>query len=230
MNDILCAFCIHCISRVEESDSHNHFESPNKPNLLDLIAKIFRECGGSIDSGSGENVIYRFPEVDLAVNAAINVQRELDFINAKNHLNPINLVSIGIVSKVNPFTGLREDERSVKLAVFMAQSAGAGELYLSEGAYNSLKDPSSILCRFARQLLRTGEEYALNVYEVFWTPTEIDLGRLKGDPSAIDLDIQPIRSFGLKLIAGILLLFVCVLLLTLGYEALWSWLMQMVYR
>ena len=116
------------------------------------------------------------------------------------------------------------------LAKFLAEAAGAGELYLSEGAYDLLKNPESLLCRFTRQLLRTGEDRALNAYEIFWNPTEVDPGKLSKDPDAIDLDIQPIRSFGLKLLAGILLLFFGVLLLTEGYEALWVWFIKMVYR
>jgi hypothetical protein len=79
-------------------------------------------------------------------------------------------------------------------------------------------------------LIRTGEDRVLNAYEIFWNPAEVDPGKLNKDPNAIDLEIQPIRSFGLKLVAGILLLFFGVLLLTVGYEALWLWFIHMVYR
>jgi len=61
-------------------------------------------------------------------------------------------------------------------------------------------------------------------------PTEVDPGKLQKDPNAIDLDIQPIRSFGLKLVSGVLLLFFGVLLLTVGYEALWEWFIVIVNR
>ncbi|MBU3628877.1 hypothetical protein ICN39_08140 [Polynucleobacter sp. AP-Reno-20A-A9] len=182
-----------------------------------------------LDHSDGK-LIYAFDQVSFAALACVAIQIEADLLNSKNHVNPIGLVAIGIVALVNPFTGLREDERSKQLVVFMAEAAGAGELYLSEGAYDSLKNPELLLCRFTRQLLRTGEDRALNAYEVFWSPTEVDLGKLQKDPNAIDLELQPIRSFGLKLVAGILLLFFGVLMLTIGYEALWAWFIQLVHR
>jgi len=229
MNDFLSAFYIHVIPRddVESFDEASNLAVREKLQLL--ITQICKDFRGVVFEESRGKIIYTFEQVSFAVQAAMAIQIEGDALNAKNHLSPICLASIGIVALINPFTGLREDERSIHLASFMAEAAGPGELYLSEGAYDSLKNPGSLLCRFTRQLLRTGEDRALNAYEVFWNPTEVDPGKLKKDPNAIDLEIQPIRSFGLKLVAGILLLFFGVLLLTLGYESLWAWFIHLVY-
>lgn len=230
MNNFLCAFHIHVIPRVDTELLDEVSNHAARDKLILLIARICKDFRGIPSGESPGKLIYAFEQVSFAVQAAMAIQIEGDSLNAKNHLSPICLASIGIVAVVNPFTGLKEEERSIQLASFMAEAAGPGELYLSEGAHDALKNPETLLCRFTRQLLRTGEDRVLNAYEVFWNPTEVDLGKLTRDPGAIDLDIQPIRSFGLKLIAGILLLFLGVLLLTLGYEALWSWFIQMVYR
>ena len=230
MSDFLSAFRIHVIPRadVDSSDEGSHYAVREK--LAQLIARICKDFRGTSLEESDGKLIYAFEQVSFATQAAMAIQIEADVLNAKNHSTPICLASIGIVALINPFTGLREEERSIQLAFFMAEAAGAGELYLSEGAYDSLKNPDSLLCRFTRQLLRTGEDRALNAYEVFWNPTEVDPGKLHKDPNAIDLEIQPIRSFGLKLVAGVLLLFFGVLLLTVGYEALWEWFIVIVNR
>jgi hypothetical protein len=230
MRNFLSAFHIHIIPRsdMESPDESSHQAIRDKALLL--IARICRDFRGTTFEESREKIIYSFEQISFAAQAAMAIQIEADALNAKNHSDPICLASIGIVSLINPFTGLKEEERSIQLASFMAEAAGPGELYLSEGAHDSLKNPDALLCRFTRQLLRTGEDRALNAYEVFWNPTEVDPGRLHQDPSAIDLELQPIRSFGLKLVAGILLLFFCVLLLTVGYEALWEWFIYMVNR
>ena len=230
MNDFLSAFEIHLFPRIDTGTSDEAHNQAAREKLLLLIAKICKDFRGNAFEQSQDKLIYAFEKVSFAVQAAMAIQIEADALNAKNHLSPICLASIGIVAVINPFTGLKEEERSIQLASFMAQAAGPGELYLSEGAHDSLKNPDSLLCRFTRQLMRTGEDRVLNVYEIFWNPTEVDPGKLDRDPDAVDLEIQPIRSFGLKLVAGILLLFFGVLLLTVGYEALWLWFIHMVYR
>ena len=230
MSQFLSAFHLHCFSRIEEGDLDQHSISLGNEKLAELIARICKDFRGSVFEESSGKLIYAFEQVSFATQAAMAIQIEADAFNAKNHSAPICLASIGIVSLINPFTGLKEEERSIQLASFIAEAAGAGELYLSEGAYNALKNPDSLLCRFTRQLLRTGEDRALNAYEVFWSPTEVDPGKLHKDPEAVDLEIQPIRSFGLKLAASVLFLFFSVLLLTVGYEAIWVWFIQIVNR
>jgi hypothetical protein len=230
MSNFLSAFHIHIIPRMDVESSDEVSDHAVHEKLLLLIAKICKDFRGTKFEGSPGKLIYEFEQVSFAVQAAMAIQIEADAINAKNHSAPIGLASIGIVALINPFTGLKEEERSLQLASFMAEAAGAGELYLSEGAYYALKNPDSLLCRFTRQLLRTGEDRALNAYEVFWNPREVDSGKVHNDPNAIDLELQPIRSFGLKLVASILLLFFGVLLLTVGYEALWEWFIYIVNR
>lgn len=230
MGNFLSAFQIHIIPRGEAATLEEGIVQTAREKLIQLISKICKDYRGALVEQKGDKLMYAFNNVNFASLASVAIQIEADLLNTKNHLSPICLASIGVVALINPFTGLKEEERSVDLASFMADAAGAGELYLSEGAYAALKNPDLLLCRFTRQLMRTGEERALNAYEVFWSPTEIDLGKLHQDSDAIDLDIQPIRSFGLKLVATVLLLFFGVLLLTVGYESLWAWFIQMVYR
>jgi hypothetical protein len=230
MSDFLSAFHIHVIPRFDVGSPDESSHQIVHEKLLQLIARICKDFRGTPLEDSHVKLIYAFEQVSFATQAAMAIQIEADALNVKNHLTPICLASIGIVALINPFTGLREEDRSIQLASFMAEAAGAGELYLSEGAYDSLKNPDSLLCRFTRQLLRTGEDRALNAYEVFWNPTEVDPGKLRKDPNAIDLEIQPIRSFGLKLVGAVFLLFFGVLLLTVGYEALWEWFIVIVNR
>jgi len=230
MSDFLSAFHIHIIPRFDEDSVDEASHHVVREKLIHLVARICKDFRGTAREESDGKLIYAFEQVSFATQAGMAIQIEADAINAKNHLTPIGLASIGIVALINPFTGLREEERSIQLASFLAEAAGAGELYLSEGAHDSLKNPDSLLCRFTRQLIRTGEDRALNAYEVFWNPTEVDTGKLHKDPNAIDLEIQPIRSFGLKLAAGVLLLFFGVLLLTIGWEAVWAWFIHVVNR
>ncbi|MBU3639553.1 hypothetical protein [Polynucleobacter sp. AP-RePozz3-80-G7] len=230
MSNFLSAFHIQIIPRsdIESTDESSHQAIREK--LLLLISRICKDFRGTLFEESRGKIIYSFEQISFAAQAAMAIQIEADALNAKNHSDPICLASIGVVALINPFTGLREEERSIQLASFMAEAAGPGELYLSEGAHDSLKNPDLLLCRFTRQLLRTGEDRALNAYEVFWNPTEVDPGRLHKDPNGIDLELQPIRSFGLKLAAGVLLMFFGVLLLTVGWEALWVWFIAVVNR
>jgi hypothetical protein len=230
MGNFISAFRIHIIPREDVESLDETSTHVVQEKLTRLIARICKDFRGTEVEESHDKLTFAFEQVSFATQAAMAIQIEADALNAKNHFSPIALTSIGIVALINPFTGLKEEERSIQLAKFMADAAGAGELYLSEGAYGLLKNPGSLLCRFTRQLLRTGEDRALNAYEVFWNPTEVDPGKLLKDPNAIDLDIQPIRSFGLKLVAAIALLFLGVLLLTLGFEVLWAWLIYLVYR
>jgi hypothetical protein len=230
MGNFVSAFSTHIIPRgeVEASDEASNLAVREK--LIRLITRICKDFRGLVFEESRDKLIYSFEQVSFATQAAMAIQIEVDALNAKNHLAPIGLASIGIAALINPFTGLKEEDRSIQLAQFLAEAAGAGELYLSEGAYDSLKNPQSLLCRFTRQLLRTGEDRALNAYEIFWNPAEVDTGKLHKDSNMVDLEIQPIRSFGLKLVGGVALLFFGVLLLTVGYEALWEWLIYLVYR
>jgi hypothetical protein len=233
MSQFLGAYQVHRIPRFEEGErvplDAGSGDTPMH-DILELIKNTTHEFRGFPLQSAPTKNIYTFSSVDDALHASIAIQKKLDALNAKNYLAPINLVTIGIVSYTNPFTNLREDERSVELASFLAESAGVGELYLSEGALNALSDRESLQCRFSRQLIRTGEDWALNAFEVYWNPTEVELGKLKLDPNIVDLDIQPIRSFGLKLVFTVLLLFFAVLVMTVGIEPMWLYFVQLIYR
>lgn len=233
MSEFLAAFQVHRLSRFEEGDrlplGAGSGDTPIDA-ILGLIKQTAQTFHGFPLKSTPAKTIYTFSSSGDALNASIAIQKELDALNAKNYLAPINLVTIGIVSYTNPFTNLREDERSVELASFLAESAGVGELYLSEGALNALSDRESFQCRFSRQLIRTGEDWALNAFEVYWNPTEVELGKLKLDPNIVDLDIQPIRSFGLKLVFTVLLLFFAVLVMTVGIEPMWLYFVRLIYR
>ena len=233
MSEFLGAYQVHRISRFEEGErlplDAGSGDTPMDA-ILELIKKTAQEFRGFPLQSASTKTIYTFSSAGDALNASITIQKELDALNAKHYLAPINLVTIGIVSYTNPFTNLREDQRSVELASFLAESAGVGELYLSEGAFNALTEREAFRCRFSRQLIRTGEDWALNAFEVYWNPTEVELGKLQRDPNAIDLDIQPIRSFGLKLVFTVLLLFFAVLVMTVGIEPMWLYFIQLIYR
>jgi hypothetical protein len=228
MTQFLSAFQLHEIPREEGGTI---LASKNAQEiLLQLIAKTSLEHGGKLVQVAQDYGVYSYGDINLAIEAGISIQKQLDALNDQNHLAPIELASMGIVSLVNPFTGLVEQERSLELVTFLAKAASAGELYLSEGAYDSLHNPESLSCRFVRQLIRTGETWALNAYEVFWVPTEVELGKLDKDPNEVDQDTQPIRSFGLKLFLSILFLFFAVLILTIGWQSVWVFFIKIVYK
>jgi hypothetical protein len=229
MGNFLSASAIHEISRFSDDYLDPKITSSANQSTLDLIARISKDHCGALYEVNGTQVIYVFDEVELAVKAAISIQMELDFLNASNHTRPIHLASTGIVSQINPVNGALEEGHPYQIASFMSESAGAGELYLSEGAYDVLKNPTRLLCRFTRQLLKIGEDRALNAYEVFWKPTEVDLGKFNKLPNAMDSEIQPTRSYGFKLFSGIFLLFFGVLLLAIGYEVIWNWFIRMAH-
>ncbi|MBU3577833.1 hypothetical protein [Polynucleobacter sp. UK-Kesae-W10] len=228
MTQFLSAFQLHEIPR-EEGGAILASQSA-QDILLQLIAKTSLEHGGKLVQVAEDYGVYSYGNIAMAIEAGISIQKQLDGRNDQNHLAPIELAAMGIVSLVNPFTGLVEQERSLELVGFLAKAASAGELYLSEGAYNAVPNPESLSCRFVRQLIRTGETWALNAYEVFWVPTEVELGKLDKDPNEVDQDIQPIRSFGLKLFFSILFLFFAVLMLTIGWQPVWAFFIKIVYK
>jgi hypothetical protein len=228
MTQFLSAFQLHEIPR-EEGGAILASKSA-QDTLLQLIAKISLDHGGKLLQVGQDYGVYSYGDIALAIEAGISIQKQLDMLNEQNYLAPIELASMGIVSLVNPFTGLVEQERSLELVSFLAEAASAGELYLSEGAYDSLTNPEALSCRFVRQLIRTGETWALNAYEVFWMPTEVELGKLDKDPDHVDEDLQPIRSFGLKLFLSIVFLFFAVLILTIGWQPIWAFFIKIVYK
>lgn len=125
MSDFLSAFHIHVIPRVDAESPDESFNRMAREKLVQLIDRICKDFRGTVLEDSKYKLIYAFEQVSFATQAAMAIQIEADALNAKNHLAPICLASIGIVALINPFTGLREEERSIQLASFMAEAAGA---------------------------------------------------------------------------------------------------------
>ena len=120
MSNFLSAFHIHIIPRGDVESPDESSLQAIRENLLLLIARICKDFRGTAFEESRGKLIFAFEQISFAAQAAMAIQIEADALNAKNHSAPICLASIGIVALIHPFTGLKEEDRSIPLALFMA--------------------------------------------------------------------------------------------------------------
>lgn len=152
---------------------------------------------------------YSFPDAISAINCAVGIQRHIDGLNEKELSGEIYLLSIGL-------SGASENSG---LAKFLSDTAGPGEINLSESVYKQLMGKTEIFCRFTKQLSNVGDYHGLNVYEAFPNPSEVEVNQLRLEGlGAIDPHAQPARSFGIKLIISILIALSVILVLMAGYR------------
>ena len=200
-------------------------------NLRAGVKEIFLKNHATSFDGDEAAPIFYFPNLKIAFLAAIAAQKYVDAFNVLMHREAIYLLSVAIVAQVNPFTHGIEEIRSEKLASFLANTAGIGGIYLSEGAYLAQDHEVDSSCRFVKQLLPVEEDTFLNIYEAFWNPQEIEVSSFVNTAhSEIQSEERPIRSFGTRFFLFVIGLFVAVLVISVGPEPIWEFGLKVLAR
>ena len=200
----ICVRTMHLGDQAADSLSVNYVSTINA--MVDKQVELYAGKGLTENERQKQ---YSFADAVLALNCAVALQRQLDQINEDQISNEIYLFSIGL-SVIS--------ENSV-LAKFLADTASPGEINLSEAAYKILAGKTEVFCRFTKQLSGNDGFTGLNVYEAFWSPSEVEVNQMRIEGgSAIDPHAQPARSFGIKLIISILVALCIIFALMAGYR------------
>jgi hypothetical protein len=200
-------------------------------NLRADVKEILLENHATLLDEDESGQIFHFPDINMAFAAAVAAQKYVDAFNALMHRESIYLLSIAIVAQVNPFTHGIEEIRSEKLASFLADTAGVGGIYLTEGAYLAQDHDKDSFCRFVKQLLPIREDVFLNIYEAFWNPQEIEVSTsVNIAHSEIQSEERPIRSFGTAFFLFVIGLFIAVLVMSVGLEPIWEFGLRVLAR
>jgi class 3 adenylate cyclase len=134
------------------------------------IADIVREMGGLVQEMVGDEVMFRFEDVDRAVACACEIQRVMQCFGDTDsrlalriglHLGP------AIVEQGRMFGD------TVNTAARMAGIAQANQIITTAEVVNALKEaPNAMLRRFDEVKVK-GKRDALVVYEVLWHQTNV---------------------------------------------------------
>ncbi len=153
---------------------------------IDLVTAVIREHHGTFVKSIGDGTLSYFENAQDALRAAAAIQVGMDAINLAKKFKSLALVRVGIHSG----TCLVEDGDlfgdTINTASRFESSANAGEILLSEDAYNALSDKSEIYCRFDRTITLKGKKDAHDAYRAFWNSEEIERDKSAAPQSETD--------------------------------------------
>ncbi len=160
----------------------------------------------------GDGTLSYFDNALDALRATVQIQQGMDELNMSKKFKFPVLMRIGMhsgkcVVEKNDIYG-----DVVNTASRFESAADTGGILMSEDTYNALSDKAEIYCRFVKQVELKGKKEPFNAYKAFWNPREIEADKLGKSGT----DNVPVRSSGMKLVWGALLLLGIVLMLTLG--------------
>lgn len=188
----------------------------------DIIMPAVRDNHGAFVKSIGDGTLSHFEHALDALRAAVRIQQGMDELNMSKKFKMPVLMRIGMhtgrcVVEANDIFG-----DVVNTASRFESAADPGGILMSEDTYNALSDKSEIYCRFVKQVTLKGKKEAFNAYKAFWNPQEIELDKHGKDTlPKQELDV-PVRSSGMKLVIGVIVLIMIVLLLTVGSKFFWS--------
>ncbi|HEY0664588.1 MAG TPA: protein kinase [Gallionella sp.] len=182
----------------------------------DILLPAIKENNGVYVKSIGDGSLSYFENALDAVRAAVRIQKEMDALNMSKKFKFPVLMRIGMhsgkcVVEANDIYG-----DVVNTASRFESSADPGGILMSEDTYNALSDKAEIYSRFVKQVTLKGKQEPYNAYKAFWNPQEIELD-IKGKEGLPRQEANvPVRSSGMKLVWGALLLVGIVLMLSLG--------------
>ncbi|MDO8805257.1 MAG: adenylate/guanylate cyclase domain-containing protein [Elusimicrobiota bacterium] len=141
---------------------------------IDILTPLFKKYNGTLVKTMGDGTMSYFADPLDAVRAAVEMQKGMDEYNLEKK------VPIPILMRVGIHTGEGIVEKNdifgdiVNVASRIEAQANAGEIYMSEEAYNALSDKSEIYCAFAKETMLKGKKDPMRLYKAFWNPVEID--------------------------------------------------------
>jgi class 3 adenylate cyclase/tRNA A-37 threonylcarbamoyl transferase component Bud32 len=180
----------------------------------DILHPAISENNGVFVKSIGDGSLSYFSNAQDAIRAAARIQKEMDALNMSKKFKFPVLMRIGMhsgkcVVEENDIYG-----DVVNTASRFESAADAGGILMSEDTYNALSDKAEIYSRFVKQVTLKGKSEPFNAYKVFWNPLEVELDKQGALPRQ-EYNV-PVRSSGMKLIIGGIILLIIVLALTLG--------------
>jgi serine/threonine protein kinase len=181
----------------------------------DIVLPAIRDNKGVFVKSIGDGTLSYFENALDALRAAVSIQKGMDELNMSKKFKAPVLMRIGMhtgrcVVEANDIFG-----DVVNTASRFESSADPGGILMSEDTYNALPDKSEIYCRFVKQVTLKGKKDTFNAYKAFWNPKEIELDK-QGQAPSIQPENEPVRTSGMKLVVGLVILIGIVLLLSLG--------------
>ena len=181
----------------------------------DILHPAIKENNGVYVKSIGDGSLSYFHEAQDALRAAVRIQKEMDALNVSKKFKFPVLMRIGMHSGNCVVEEKDIYGDVVNTASRFESSADAGGVLMSEDTYNALSDKSEIYCRFVKQVSLKGKAEPFNAYKAFWNPEEIELDKQNAAVPRQEYTV-PVRSSGMKLIVGAVILIGIVLLITLG--------------
>lgn len=185
----------------------------------DILLPAIKDCNGIFVKSIGDGTLSYFEHAQDAVRASVRIQKGMDALNMSKKFKTPVLMRIGM------HTGKCIVEKSdiagdvVNTASRFESAATPGDIYMSEDTYNALSDKSEIYCRFVKQVTLKGKKDAYNAYKAFWNPQEIEVDKQgMGANAAAEMNAQPTRSSGARLVWGAVILFGTVLAIAMGLK------------
>ncbi|HKB60923.1 MAG TPA: adenylate/guanylate cyclase domain-containing protein, partial [Gallionellaceae bacterium] len=180
----------------------------------DILHPAILENNGVFIKSIGDGSLSYFSNAQDAIRAAARIQKEMDALNmAKKFKFPV-LMRIGMHSGKCVVEEKDIYGDVVNTASRFESAADPGGILMSEDTYNALSDKTEIYSRFVKQVTLKGKSEPFNAYKVFWNPLEVELDKQGAVPRQ-EYNV-PVRSSGMKLIIGGIVLLIIVLALTLG--------------
>lgn len=174
---------------------------------IDILTPLFKKYNGTLVKTMGDGTMSYFTVTQDAVRAAVEMQKGMDEYNMEKK------VPIPILMRVGIHTGEGIVEKNdifgdiVNVASRIESQANAGEIYMSEDAYNALSDKAEIHCAFAKETMLKGKKDPMKLYKAFWNPVEmdLDLSARKAAPAPVQGKKSP-RSVKVAFAAAIVLI------------------------
>lgn len=188
-------------------------ENPERLEFIQIqIFKILRKLSDEVDE-IHKHAIFSSP--DQALSAAIGIQAELEEINSGSQFPILYFACIGVdrFARLDGIAAVPSNYFDV--AYLLSQSASPGEIYLSEYAFEGLSSKNH-QCRFSKQLRLHEGESIVNVFEVVWNATEVEINQKRLNTQQNSEEI--VRAFGLRFFATLFILFGAVYFLCLGVD------------
>ncbi len=180
----------------------------------DILHPAIDENHGVFIKSIGDGSLSYFVDAQDAIRAAARIQKEMDALNMSKKFKFPVLMRIGMHSGKCVVEEKDIYGDVVNTASRFESAADPGGILMSEDTYNALSDKSEIYSRFVKQVTLKGKSEPFNAYKVFWNPLEVELDKQGALPRQ-EYNV-PVRSSGMKLIVGAIILIVIVLALTLA--------------
>lgn len=140
----------------------------------DIVFPIIKNNKGVLVKTIGDGTLSYFDRAQDGVRAATQIQKALDEFNLSKQ------IVIPIMLRIGLHTGTCGMDKNdifgdtVNTASRYESAANAGEVYISEETYNSLRDKTEVYCRFIKKATLKGKKEPVNIYKAFWNKEEIE--------------------------------------------------------